>query len=62
MNNPQMFQIIEQARKNNGDALAMFKQVTSNYNSEQLENLFNRAKQVGVPEEYIEKVKNGINT
>lgn len=59
--NPQVFQMVEQARKNNGDPLNMFKQITSNYKPEQLNVLFDRAKQMGVPEEYINQVKNGIN-
>ena len=29
---------------------------------EQLDSLFERAKQLGVPEEYIKQVKDGINT
>lgn len=60
--NPQVFQIVEQARKNNGNPLEMFKQVTSKYKPEQLDSLFTRAKQMGVPEEYIEQVKSSINT
>ena len=61
MNNPQLFQLVEQARKNNGDPVQMFRQITSKYKPEQLDVLFNRAKQMGVPEEYINQVKNGIN-
>jgi len=61
MNNPQMFQIINQARKNNNDPLGMFKEITKNYKPEQLDNLYNRAVQIGVPQEYIDQVKNGIN-
>ena len=59
--NPQVFQMVEQARKNNGNPLDMFKQITNNYKPEQLNMLFDRAKQMGVPEEYINQVKNGIN-
>ena len=61
MKNPRIFQLVEQARKNNGDPTAMFKQITNGYNKEQLDSLFNRAKQTGVPEEYINQVR-GINT
>jgi len=56
-----MYQFLEQARKNNGNPLEMFKQVTSKYKPEQLDILFDRAKQMGIPEEYINQVKNGIN-
>jgi len=59
--NPQLFQMVEQARKNNGNPMDMFKEVTKNYKPEQLNSLFDRAKQIGVPEEYITQVKNGIN-
>lgn len=61
MKNPQMFQVVEQARKNNGDPMEMFKQITNGYKPEQLEGIFNRAKQMGVPEEYINRFR-GINT
>ena len=56
-----MFQIIEQARKNNNDPIALFKEVTNNYKPDQLNNLFEKAKQMGVPDEYINQVKEGIN-
>ncbi len=54
--------MVEQARKNNSDPMDMFRQITSNYKPEQLNSLFDRAKQLGVPEEYINQVKDGINT
>lgn len=57
-----MFQLIEQARKNNTNPMDMFKQVTSNYNPQQLNSLFERAKQMGVPEDYIKELQCGINT
>lgn len=60
MKNPQVFQVIEQARKNNGNPMEMFKQITSGYKPEQLNSLFDRAKQMGIPEEYINQVKEGI--
>ena len=59
-NNPRVYQLVEQARKNNGDPLEMFKQITSKYKPDQLSKLFDRAKQMGVPEEYINQVKEGI--
>lgn len=57
-----MYQFLEQARKNNSNPMEIFKQITNNYQPEQLNNLFERAKQLGVPEEYINQVKDGINT
>lgn len=54
--------MVEQARKNNSDPMQMFKQLTSNYKPEQLNSLFERAKQMGVPEDYIKQLQDGINT
>ena len=61
MNNPKVFQVVEQARRSNGNPVEMFRQITNGYKPEQLDSLFNRAKQMGVPEEYINQVR-GINT
>ncbi len=60
MKNPQVFQMVEQARKSNGNPIELFKQVTNGYKPEQIESIFSRAKQMGVPEEYINQLKNGI--
>ena len=60
MKNPQVFQMVEQARRSNGNPIELFKQVTNGYSSEQLNGIFSRAKQMGVPEEYINQLKNGI--
>ena len=60
MKNPQVFQMVEQARRSNGNPIELFKQVTNGYSPEQLNGIFSRAKQMGVPEEYINQLKNGI--
>ena len=60
MKNPQMFQKINQIKNSNGNPLALFNEVTNGYSKEQLDSLFKRAKQMGVPEEYIKQVQNGI--
>lgn len=60
MKNPQVFQMVDQARRSNGNPIELFKQVTNGYKPEQIEGIFNRAKQMGVPEEYINQLKNGI--
>lgn len=57
-----MFQVIEQAQKNQNDPMKMFKEVTKNYSPEQMENLFKNAKQFGISNEIIENAKKGINT
>ncbi len=55
--NPQMFQFIEKAQKNQSNPEEIFKQVTKDYKPEQLDNLFKTAKQFGVPDEVINKLK-----
>ena len=59
MKNPQLFQVVDQARKSNGNPLELFKQVTNGYKPEQLEGIFNKAKQMGIPEDYINQIKEG---
>ena len=56
-----MFQVVNQIRQNNGNPAELFKQITNKYTPEQMNNLFNRAKQMGVPQEYINNLKNDIN-
>ena len=52
-----MFQFIEKAQKNQSNPEEIFKQVTKDYKPEQLDNLFKTAKQFGVPDEVINKLK-----
>lgn len=56
-----MFQAVNQLRQNNGNPIELFKQVTNKYSPEQMNNLFNRAKQMGVPENILNNLKNDIN-
>ena len=55
--NPQAVQIIEQAQKNKSNPEELFKQITKNYKPEQMEQIFNQAKQFGIPDEIINKIK-----
>jgi hypothetical protein len=55
---PQAFQIIEQARSNNSNPMDLFKQVTNGYSSEQMNSLFARAKQIGVPDAILQQIQN----
>lgn len=57
MKQPQMFQLVEQARKNQSNPMEMFKDVTKNYTPEQMDNLINRARQFGIPEEVLQQVQ-----
>lgn len=56
--NPQMFALINQASQNNTNPIDLFKQITSNYTPEQMQGLFSRAEQFGVPKEVLEKLQN----
>lgn len=56
-----MFQFLEQARKNNNNPMDLFKQVTKNYSPEQMNSLFQKAKQFGINDDVIKQVQNEIN-
>lgn len=56
-----MFALINQANSNNANPMDLFKQVTNNYTSEQMSNLFSKAKQMGVPDDVINKLQNNKN-
>lgn len=56
-----MFQMMDTAMRNNGNPMEIFKQVTSNYSPEQMEKFYSRAKSMGIPEEVLTQVQNGIN-
>ena len=61
--NPQLFQVVKQAQRNNGNPMDLFKQVTNCYTPEQMTNLFDKARQMGVPDEVLKQIQdNGINT
>lgn len=57
MKQPQMFQLVEQARKNNNNPMELLKQVTQNYTPEQINGLFERAKQFGVPDKVLQEAQ-----
>lgn len=52
-----MFQFLEQAQKNQSNPQEIFKEITKNYKPEQMEKIFNQAKQFGISEETINKLK-----
>ena len=52
-----MFQFIEQARRNNNDPQALFKEITKGYKPEQMEQLCNKAKMMGIPENVLKQIK-----
>lgn len=57
MRNPQMFQFLEQAQKNKSNPEELFKEITKNYKPEQIDQIFNKAKQFGISDDIINKLK-----
>ena len=54
---PQAFQFLQQMQKNKSNPQEIFKEITKDYKPEQLDNLFNKAKQFGVSDDVINKLK-----
>ena len=52
-----MYQFVNQAMQNNINPMDLFKQVTSKYDSKQMENLINQARNLGFPEEVLKQVQ-----
>ncbi len=57
-----MFQFLEQAQKNKSNPIDMLKQITKNYSPEQVNGLFERAKQFGISDDVLKQAQDGINT
>lgn len=57
MRNPQVAKMIEQAQKDKNNPIEIFRQITNNYTPQQLEILFDRAKQFGINEQQINEIK-----
>jgi len=52
-----MFQFINQAQKNQNNPQEIFKEITKNYKPEQIESIFNKARQFGIGDDVINKFK-----
>ena len=52
-----MFQFISQAQKNQSNPQEIFKEITKNYKPEQLESIFNKARQFGISDDIINQLK-----
>ena len=52
-----MFQFIEQAQKNQSNPQELFKEVTKDYKPEQMNMIFNKARQFGIGDDVINKLK-----
>ena len=59
--NPQMYALINQASQNNANPMDLFKQITSNYTPEQMQNLYSRAENMGVPKDVLENIQSNMN-
>ncbi len=56
--NPQMYQMIEQARSKGTNPQEFMKQMMDNVSPEQMQNVLNQAKSMGVPTEVLNQVQN----
>jgi hypothetical protein len=52
-----MFEFVKKAQSYNSNPADLFKQVTKGYTKEQMEELFTRAKQYGITDDVINKVR-----
>lgn len=55
-----MFQLIKQMQENRNNPMDVLKQITKNYSPEQMNGLFEKSKQFGVPDETIQQIKQEI--
>lgn len=56
--NPQGFQILNQAMNNGTNPMQLIKQVMSNVSSQQMQDIMTQAKQLGVPDEILQQMQN----
>lgn len=56
--NPQGFQILNQAMNNGTNPMQLIKQVMSNVSSQQMQDIMTQAKQFGVPDEILQQMQN----
>lgn len=56
-NNPKMYQLYQQARQANSNPEDLFRQITRNYTPDQMNQLFDAAKQFGIPEDAIQRLR-----
>lgn len=56
--NPQMFQMINQARNNGANPQDFMKQVMNGATPEQMQNVLTQAKNMGAPDEVLNQIQN----
>lgn len=59
--NPQAFQFLEQAQRNQSNPMDLLKQITNGYTPEQMSGLLNKAKQFGISDEQLGNVQQVLN-
>jgi hypothetical protein len=60
--NPQAFRLYEQMRSGNSNPMDILKQITSKFTPEQMNGLMSQAKAVGISDDTLRQVQNGINS
>lgn len=58
MKNPQMFQLINQARNNGADPQGMLKQMIGNGNAKNFQAVMQQAKSMGCPDVVLSQIQN----
>lgn len=56
--NPQGYQVVNEAMQNNGNPQSILQQMMTNATPEQKESLFKQARQYGVPNDILSKIQN----
>lgn len=56
--NPQMFNMISQARNNGENPQNILKQMMGNATPEQTQRVFNQARNMGVPDSFLNQLQN----
>ncbi len=60
MTNPQGFKQVQQMMQSNGNPMGIIKGILGNKSPEQLDGFFNMARQMGISDNDIQQVKEGI--
>lgn len=58
--NPQMFQMINQAKNSGANPQEFMKQIMKNATPQDMQQTFQMAKQFGVPNEVLQQIQNSI--
>ena len=56
--NPQAFQMVNQAINSGANPMQFMKQVMGNVSSQQMQDIMTQAKQFGVPDEVLQQIQN----